>query len=218
VRRHTRAATCAALALLLLGGLAACSGDDGGDGSADGSTSPAPSASEAAVTATVPDGWTTGRAAGLTLAYPPEWQVRTDAQGVALQVGVPFTGQPFPPPQLQVYVEETQVGTLQVREPLTKAQISQQLGGIEIPPSTPVEVAGARAAVQFTYAYRTAGGTSTMNTPLDPTDMRQTDVLIDVPGLPKYGLRYSAPADQYDEQTWQQILGSVSVAASGPGT
>jgi hypothetical protein len=205
-----------AAALLLaagLAGLAACSGEDaGGEPEAGGGPK------DPVVTATVPDGWTTGQVEGLSLAYPPEFQVRTDAEGVALQVGVPFTGQPFPPPQVQVYVEESQVGTLQVREPLTRAQISQQLGGVEIPPSTPVEVAGARAAVQFTYEYRTEGGTSTLNTPLEPTDMRQTDLLVDVPGLPKYGLRYSAPADQYDEQLWQQLVGSLAVDGTEEGT
>ena len=214
MRRHIRAAR-AAVALLLLAALAGCSG---ADDAAEDQTGPGPGATERSVTATVPEGWTTGRVDGLSLAYPPEFEVRTDAEGVALQVGIPFTGQPFPPPQVQVYVEESQVGTLQVREPLTKAQISQQLGGIEIPPSTPVEVAGARAAVQFTYEYRTQGGTSTLDTPLEPTDMRQTDLLIDVPGLPKYGLRYSAPADQYDDALWESLVRSVAVDGSEEGS
>jgi hypothetical protein len=198
-----------ALLALALTAVAGCSGDDVGGTPGDGSS---PSAASSA--AAVPDDWTETRVEGLTLAYPQEWAVRNDAEGVALQVGVPFTGQPFPPPQVQVYVEDTPVGTLQVREPITKAQIAQQLG-ITVPPSTPATVEGARQAVQFTYTYTTAGGTSTLDTPLEPTDMKQSDVLIDVPGLPKYGLRYSAPADQYDPAVWADLLASLRVGG-GP--
>jgi len=212
--RPVRVLAAALLPALLAGALAGCS-DDGGS---DASASPTAATSSAApATAEVPAGWTATEVEGISLAYPSEWQVRTDAEGVALQVGVPFTGQPFPPPQVQVYVEDTPVGTLQVREPLTRAQISQQLG-IDIPPSTPATIAGASQAVQFGYTYTTDAGTSTRDTPLEATDMRQSDVLIDVPGLPKYGLRYSAPADQYDDTLWQQLLASVSVEGPRAGT
>lgn len=211
--RTARSTVVALLLLAALGACAACSGGDDGSAPADGDTSPSPKAARAEV----PEGWTATAVEGMTLAYPSEWKVRTDAAGVALQVGVPFTGQPFPPAQVQVYVENDQVGTLQVREPLTKAQISQQLG-VQIPPSTPAVIAGARAAVQFTYTYTTKAATSTLDTPLEATDMKQSDVLIDVPGLPKYGLRYAAPADQYDDSVWQQLLGSVQVGGTGEGS
>ncbi len=164
---------------------------------------------------TVPAGWHTARVEGLTLAYPADFVRRTDAPGAALQVGIRFTGQPYPPPQLQVYVEKERVGPLEVREPLTKAQISQQLGGIKMPASTPVEVTGATAALQFTYDYRTEPATSTLDTPLEATDIRQSDLLVDVPGLPKYGVRYSAPADQYDPELWAQVIRSMSVDSQG---
>lgn len=208
------------LALALVLGVAALSGCSGGSSPSAGAAKDRPSADDRSATgspapaAHVPSGWSVRRLDGLQVAYPPQFQVRTDAQGVTLQVGVPFTGQPFPPPQLQVFVETDPVGTLAVREPLTRAQITQQLGGIDIPASTPASVAGATAAVQFTYGYRTKAATSVLNTPLEATDMRQSDLLIEVPGLPKYGLRYSAPADQYDDALWRQVIAALAVESS----
>lgn len=208
---RSRGLRCAASLAIAATALTGCSGD------AAGGKPDRPAADQGGrATATVPAGWESRQVAGLRVAWPPDFQVRTDATGAALQVGIPFTGQPFPPPQVQVYVETEPVGTLQVREPLTRAQISQQLGGVEIPPSTPVTVAGARAAVEFTYDYTTEGGTSVLDTPLEPTPMRQSDLLIDVPGLPKYGLRYSAPADQYDERLWRQLVAALEVTSDQP--
>jgi hypothetical protein len=217
-----RATVAAATLLLLALALSGCSGGSGGDddptpSAGGGGSSTASPKATAAPTSVVPAGWQTQTLEGLTVAYPPEFVVRDDAEDVTLQVGIPFTGQPFPPPQVQFFVETGQVGPLEVREPLTRAQINQQLGGIEIPPSTPASVAGATAAVEFTYEYRTAGGTSVLDTPLEPTDMRQTDLLVEVPGLPKYGVRYSAPADQYDPALWDQIVAALSVSADRTG-
>jgi len=203
-------AVAAVAAVAALGG---CSGSSAPAADAGARSTGRPSASPTPQ-ATVPSGWTTRTLDGLQVAFPPEFQVRTDAQGVSLQVGVPFTGQPFPPPQLQVFVEKDPVGTLAVREPLTRAQIDQQLGGVDIPPSTRTRVAGATDAVQFTYTYRTQAATSVLDTPLEATDMRQSDLLIEVPGLPKYGLRYSAPADQYDASLWRQVIAALAVESS----
>lgn len=219
-----RATVAVASVLLLALALPGCSG--GGDtaspgasgtagpSTAGGSSGSSPSSAPVAV---VPPGWQTQQLEGLTVAYPAEFAVRTDAEGVTLQVGIPFTGQPFPPPQVQYFVESTQVGPLEVREPLTRAQVNQQLGGVQIPPSTPATVAGATAAVEFSYDYRTEGGTSVLDTPLEPTDMRQSDLLVDVPGLPKYGVRYSAPVDQYDPLVWDQIVAALAVSADRAG-
>ncbi len=215
-----RTAVAAATVLLLALALTGCDGGDepskGAETSAAPSTSTGGSASSAP-SAVVPPGWQTSTLDGLTVAYPGEYSVRNDAEGVSLQVGIPFTGQPFPPEQVQYFVETDQVGPLEVREPLTRAQITQGLGRIDIPASTPATVAGATAAVQFTYEYRTKGGTSVMDTPLEPTDMRQSDLLIEVPGLPKYGMRYSAPADQYDEQIWDQLVAALVVSGDRNG-
>ena len=216
-----RSTVAAATVLLLALALTGCNGgDEPSTGAKSSSAAPSTSTGESASSApaaVVPPGWKTSTLDGLTVAYPGEYSVRTDAEGVSLQVGIPFTGQPFPPEQVQYFVETDQVGPLEVREPLTRAQITQGLGQIDIPASTPATVAGATAAVQFTYEYRTEGGTSTMDTPLEPTDMRQSDLLIEVPGLPKYGMRYSAPADQYDEQVWAQLVAALSVSGDRSG-
>lgn len=205
----------AAAVLLLALALSGCSGEDEapspGARSDTSPSSPSGAPASSSAGAVVPEGWQTRTLDGLSVAYPADFAVRTDAADVTLQVGIPFTGQPFPPPQVQYFVEDGLVGPLEFREPLTRAQISQKLGGVEIPPSTSVTVAGATAAVQFTYTYRTVGGTSVLDTPLEPTDMRQSDLLVEVPGLPKYGIRYSAPADQFDEQVWDQLIASLSV-------
>ena len=47
--------------------------------------------------------------------------------------------------------------------------------------------------------------------------MTQSDVLVDVPGLPKYGLRYSAPTDQYDPAVWTDLLASLQVGGGPDG-
>jgi hypothetical protein len=196
---------------LIMVGAAACSTgpedspESGGPATTAGSVQPTTAA------APVPSGWQEATVDGLTFAYPPEFERREDVPEATLQVGVPFTGQPAPPPQVQVFVETGEVGPLEVREPLTRAQIQQQLGPVSIPSSTPVPVTGASAAVEFTYEYTTQGGTSVLDTPLEPTPMRQSELLIDVPGLPKYGLRYSAPAVEYDEDVWQAIRSSIRV-------
>ena len=75
-----------------------------------------------------PDGWTVRQGAGFTVAIPPDWQTRPPdqraAKDAALEVGIPFTGQPSPPPRLIVFVEQQQVGPLSVREPLLRDTLS----------------------------------------------------------------------------------------------
>jgi hypothetical protein len=219
--RSPRSTTAAVTVLLLSLALAGCSGGGDEPAAADGSGSPAATAGEPASSAppaVVPPGWQTRTLEGLDLAYPADFSVRDDAKDVTLQVGIPFTGQPSPPAQVLYFVESTLVGPLEIREPVTRGQIAQGLGQIEIPASTPVAVAGATAAVEFTYEYRTQATTSVLDTPLVATDIRQSDLLIEVPGLPKYGMRYSAPADQYDEQVWDQLVAALSVSTDRTGT
>lgn len=43
--------------------------------------------------------------------------------------------------------------------------------------------------------------------------MRQRELLVETPGLPKYGLRFAMPLEEFDEQLWQQILRSLVVTA-----
>lgn len=161
----------------------------------------------------VPEGWTAVEQEGIAFGVPPEFE-QVDGPGSTVSYGIPYTDQTFPPPKVDLFVENDDVGPLDVRIPLVVGNIENELG-VTVGEPEEVEVAGASAAVQFGYEYTTQGGTSVSGVELEPTQMRQTDVLIDAPGLPKYGLRYGAPADQYDEELWQDLVGSITVAARG---
>lgn len=174
--------------------------------------------------AVVPDGWTARQGAGFTVAIPPGWQTRpADQRGAAdaaLEVGVPFTGQPAPPPRLIVFVEQENVGPLSVREPLLRAQIADALPQATLGASRHVPVAGAVDAVQFDVSYTTKAATSVLGTPLEPTPMQQRELIVETPGLPKFGVRYSAPSAQFSEDVWRGIEQSLTVGLTGdaPGT
>jgi hypothetical protein len=180
----------------------------------------APAASTNAGQPKTPAGWKTHTVSGLSLAYPPQWQPRTEqeAQPPTFKFGVPFTGQPEPPPFLAGFVETEPVGNLSVREPVLRKFLEAGLPTATFEPTRRVQVAGASEAVQFFYTYTTQGGESVLGTRLEPTRIRQVDLLVERPGLPKYGLRYGAPADEFDEQLWQQILASVSVSPASPSS
>lgn len=207
----TRTRTAGLLAVaLLLGSVAACSADDPVKHQALPSATTVPTDE-----ASVPSGWTLRQGAGFSVATPPQWQPRpTDqrsAPDAALEVGVPFTGQRQAPPLLLVFVEQGQVGPLPIREPLLRAQLQNALPGATLGTSTHVRVAGSTDAVQFDVRYRTKAATSLLDTPLDATDVRQRELLVETPGLPKYGVRYSAPVAQFSDQVWQGILTSLTV-------
>jgi hypothetical protein len=212
-----RAATAAAAAgLVLLLAVPGCSADD------PPARQALPTATATAVPtdrATVPAGWQIRQGAGFRLAIPAAWQNRPEdqraARGAALEVGVPFSGQPAPPPLLQVFVEQDKVGPLSIREPLLRGQLSHALPGATLGSSSHVKVAGAQDAVQFDVRYTTKAGTSVLGTRLAATPIRQRELVVETPGLPKYGLRYSAPAAQFDEATWRSLVGSLVVAPGG---
>lgn len=168
--------------------------------------------------AVVPEGWPVQRAAGFTVATPPEWLPRPDeirlAPQAALEIGVPFTGQAVALPLLIGFVERERVGRLDIREKLLRLQLEQGLPeGTTFGASKRVEVAGALDAVTFDAVYSTPGGTSVLGTPVDPVTVRQRELIVETPGLPKYGLRFTAPVDEFDEQLWQQISDSLVVTA-----
>lgn len=168
--------------------------------------------------AVVPEGWPVQRAARFTVATPPEWLPRPDeirlAPQAALEIGVPFTGQAVALPLLIGFVERERVGPLDIREKLLRLQLEQGLPeGTTFGASKRVEVAGALDAVTFDAVYSTPGGTSVLGTPVDPVTVRQRELIVETPGLPKYGLRFTAPVDEFDEQLWQQISDSLVVTA-----
>jgi hypothetical protein len=216
MRVRRRALACLAV-VVLVASLAACSADD-------------PVKRQALPTATVvpteraqvPDGWTVRQGAGFTVAIPPDWQTRPPdqraAKDAALEVGIPFTGQPSPPPRLIVFVEQQQVGPLSVREPLLRAQIANGLPDATLGASRHVQVAGAVDALQFDVSYTTKAGTSVLGTALEATPMQQRELIVETPGLPKYGLRYTAPADQFSEDVWRGIQQSLTVGLAGRAT
>lgn len=197
----------ASVGLLLPG----CSGN--GDGPGGGVPAPVVVPVERAE---VPEGWTVHRGAGFTVATPPEWMPRADvirlAPEAALEVGVPYTGQPVALPLLLGFVERERVGPLGVREDLLRLQLEQALPtGTTLGSSKRVEVAGAVDALSFDAVYTTTGGTSVLGTPVAPVTVRQRELIVETPGLPKYGLRFTAPLGDFDEQLWQQVLRSLTV-------
>jgi hypothetical protein len=213
-RRRRTASVGVTVAVLLVLATACGSDDEASPSAAAGSPTGSGSSTGATATATVPDGWTVRREAGLRVATPEGFEkYADDRQSATSTYGVPYTDQPAPPPRLAVFVEEERVGPLAARVPLTIGNIEQELG-VQVGPVDDVRVVGASEAKQFEYHYTTKGGESVTGATLEPTRMTQVDVLIDVPGLPKYGLRYSAPTDVYNADEWGQILASVEVRPS----
>ena len=168
--------------------------------------------------AKVPEGWTY-RGPGFTVAVPPDWKPKPDDQRVApqaaLEVGVPYTGQSASPPVLLAFVERERVGPLPYREPILRAQLEAGLPGVTLGDSKHVQVAGSTDAVTFDALYQDEGGESILGTRLEPTTFRNRELIVETPGLPKYGFRFGAPRDQFDEATWQKILGSIVVTTGG---
>lgn len=202
-----------AVACLLPLALTACSEDEEPGGTGSGATPG--ETSSAAAEGTVPEGWITVEQDGISIGVPADFE-QVDNPGSTVSYGIPYADQAFPPPKVDLFVETDQVGSLDVRLPLVVGNIENELD-ITVEDPQDVEVAGASAAVQFSYEYTTAGGTSVTGVELEPTPMRQTDLLIDRPGLPKYGLRYAAPADQYDEALWDDVVASVTVGDPAAG-
>ena len=66
-------------------------------------------------------------------------------------------------------------------------------------------------AVTFDVLYDDAGGTSVLDTPLRPAVFRNRELVVDVPGLPKFGFRYGATREDFDEQLWRQVVRSLVV-------
>lgn len=159
--------------------------------------------------AAVPEGWVVRRGPGFTLALPATWQPRPEAQRMApkasLEIGVPFTGQSTPPPVLLGFVEREQVGPLEIREMVLRAQLSAGLEGSTIGKSQHVKVAGATDAVWFDVLYEDEGGTSVLGTPLKPCTFRYRELIVETPGLPKYGFRFAATTTEFDVPLWQKL-------------
>jgi hypothetical protein len=94
------------------------------------------------------------RSAGFAIATPAEWLPRPEelrlAPEAALEIGIPYTGQPVALPLLMGLVEREHVGPLNIREPLLRLQLEQGLPpGTTLGAPTHLEVAGAIDAVFF---------------------------------------------------------------------
>lgn len=192
-----------------------CMGVSGCDSSPERAPQALPTATVPASQAKAPEGWATRQGPGFQVSIPPEWQNRPEKQrsnrAAALEVGIPFTGQPAPPPLLLAFVEHGQVGPLNVREQVLRAQLTHALPDATIGTSTHAKVAGSTDALYFDMTYQTKGGTSVLGTPLRSTDIRQRELIIETPGLPKYGFRYSAPASDFNEDQWKLLVHSIIV-------
>jgi hypothetical protein len=175
--------------------------------------------------AAVPRGWVVRRGPGFTFALPAAWQPRPEAQraapSAAMEIGVPFTGQPTPPPVLMAFVEREQVGPLSIREQVLRAQLGTGLPGSTIGKSQHVAVAGGTDAVWLDVLYEDEGGTSVLGTTLKPCTFRQRELIVETPGLPKYGFRFTATTGEFDARLWQKLVESIAVtpgAAEGAST
>lgn len=196
VRRHGALI----LALVALLGVGACTGDDGGD--PDPSTSP--SASAPATTAPLPDGWTRETQGYLSFGLPEGFRQSGGSTGdEGSQTTYRADDGSETPARIDVFTEEGQVGPLDVRVPLLVSRLEAELGTTIGEPDD-VEVAGAPAAQEFAYRYRLPqdqGG----------DEIRQVDLLVDTEEGPKYGIRYAAPADTYDDQVWTDLKATLLV-------
>ncbi|WP_289017014.1 hypothetical protein [uncultured Ornithinimicrobium sp.] len=195
-------------------GLAGCDADEvpAPQDFADATVAPGEAADR---TAPAPDGWTLRQSAGFSIATPPGWQPRPEDQRVhqaAMDVGVPFTGQPTPPPRLLVFLERGHVGEIDLREQVLRMQLASSLpADATLDTSTEVEVAGADRAVEFDVFYTTAEVRSLTDTPMHATRVRQVELLVETEGLPKFGFRYAAPVSEFDEEEWERIRSSIQV-------
>ncbi len=193
-RRLTTA--CTAGLLVLLG---ACSAGDATDAPAGG---PAPSTASSEPDAELPSGWTELRSGELAFALPEDFR---QTGGSTTDQGSQTTWQlddgAEVSPRVDVFVEDGQVGTLEIRGGLLRSRLKAELGA-EVEDPTPVDVRGASGAEQFFYTYD-------VDTSEGSTPIRQVDLLLDRPSLPKYGIRYAAPADAFDDELWEQLRSSM---------
>lgn len=168
--------------------------------------------------ATVPNGWIVHRGPGFRVALPPGWADRPKDQraapSAAIEVGIPFTGQSVSPPVFMGFVERGEVGPLTLREKVLRLQITSSLPKATLGSTEHVQVAGANDAETFDVVYPESGGTSVLGTALKPTTFRQRELIVETPGLPKFGFRYAASQDQFDLAVWRQILASLVVSPS----
>lgn len=196
--RRRLTAACAAGLLVLLG---ACSGGDGGDPVADEPTT----SSEASQPGTdLPSGWTEQQVEGLRLGIPGGFEgapsQRTDEGS---QTTFTATDGSEVPARIDVFVESARVGNLEIRAGLLRSRAEAELGA-DVEDATSVDVAGASEAEQFFYTYDIEASEGS-------TSVRQVDLLVDRPGLPKYGLRYAATAGAFDEELWEQLRATLVV-------
>ncbi|WP_311208849.1 MULTISPECIES: hypothetical protein [unclassified Aeromicrobium] len=199
IGRHRLTAVCATGLLVLLG---ACSGgDDGGDPPSD---EPTASSEASQPGADLPSGWTEQQLEDLRLGIPGGFEgapaQRTDEGS---QTTFTATDGSEVPARIDVFVESGRVGTLEIRGGLLRSRAEAELGA-DVEDPTPIDVRGASEAEQFFYTYDIEASEGS-------TSIRQVDLLVDPPGLPKYGVRYAAPADAFDDDLWEQLRSSVFV-------
>jgi len=80
-------------------------------------------------------------------------------------------------------VERDQVGPLNIREQVLRAQLSSNLAGATMGQSQRVAIAGSTDALAFDVLYQDNGGTSVLGTTLKPCVFRQRELIVETPGL-----------------------------------
>lgn len=190
-------------------GLAAC-----GTGPAASTPAPGPASS----TPEVPGGYTLHEGDGFRVAVPSDWTAKPDSTRsfptAALEVGVPFTGQPRLQPFLAVWADRTpNLGSATSQAQLTQVKIRSSIEAVKVGELQDLTVQGAISAVWFEYSYHQQAATSRLNTPIEAGDYRVRDLTVQVDGVPQFGFRYGASAVDFSEETWQKIVSSIVVQA-----
>ncbi|MCA0294221.1 MAG: hypothetical protein LCH96_02705 [Actinobacteria bacterium] len=208
------------LTALVVGTLAAALG--GCTGGTPASSGPATTAGTpaASASAAVPDGYTRRTGDHFRVDVPSGWSdIAADARSypeAALEVGVPFTGQPTLQPRLVVWVDRSDnLGTATSQAQLTETRIRSEIAGVKVGDITEASVAGAVSAVWFEYSYHMDEATSKQDTILEAADYRIRDLTVQVDGKPQFGFRYSAEANAFDESVWATMLSSIVVSSDG---
>ena len=202
--------------MLLIGTLAVgASGCTGGQ-----PATPTPTVSPAApgTAPAVPAGYTLRKGDGFQVAVPEAW---TDIPAstrsypdAAMEVGIPFTGQPTLQPRLTVWVDRSNnLGAAKSQAQLTQVKVRSDIAGAKVGELQDAQVTGAVSAVWFEYSYHMDAATSVLDTPIKASDYRIRDLTVQVDGKPQFGFRYSASANDFSDEAWTAMVASIVVRA-----
>jgi hypothetical protein len=194
----------------------------GGSGCSGGqpATTPSPTAghTSAGTAPAVPAGYALRTGDGFQVAVPEKWSdipaSTRSYPDAAMEVGVPFTGQPTLQPRLVVWVDRgDNLGSATSQAELAQVKVRADISGAKVGELKDAQVAGALSAVWFEYSYHMDAATSVLDTPIEASDYRIRDLTVQVDGKPQFGFRYSAAAADFRDEVWTAMVASIVVRA-----